>query len=196
MPALPKECLVVVADGQKALFLVNQGDEVFPNLGVKHKDARANPPSREQGTDRPGRFRDGPNAHKSAVAETDWHRFEKERFAADLADQLYRAAHAREFGTLVLVAPPQTLGMLREELHNEVKKRLLAEVQEFEDARVTTIDGLRVDFPDGWGLVRASNTQPCLVMRFEGNDEAALERIKALFRERIEAASPGIELPV
>ncbi|MBH1482484.1 phosphomannomutase/phosphoglucomutase [Stenotrophomonas maltophilia] len=52
--------------------------------------------------------------------------------------------------------------------------------------RLSTIDGLRVDFPDGWGLVRASNTTPVLVLRFEGNDEAALERIQALFRSQLQ----------
>jgi len=61
--------------------------------------------------------------------------------------------------------------------------------------RIATIDGLRVDFPDGWGLVRSSNTQPCLVMRFEGDDEAALERIQGLMRERLAAIRPGIRLP-
>ncbi|HYQ22578.1 phosphomannomutase/phosphoglucomutase [Stenotrophomonas sp.] len=52
--------------------------------------------------------------------------------------------------------------------------------------RLSTIDGLRVDFPDGWGLVRASNTTPVLVLRFEGNDEAALERIQAIFRSQLQ----------
>jgi phosphomannomutase len=45
-------------------------------------------------------------------------------------------------------------------------------------ARITTIDGLRVDWPDGFGLIRASNTTPVLVLRFEGQDEAALRRIQ------------------
>ncbi|HET8700282.1 MAG TPA: phosphomannomutase/phosphoglucomutase [Nitrococcus sp.] len=72
---------------------------------------------------------------------------------------------------------------------------LLEQASFGEAARVTTIDGLRVDFPDGWGLVRASNTQPCLVLRFEGNDQAALERIKATFRELIERLRPGLALP-
>ncbi|MNC66440.1 Phosphomannomutase/phosphoglucomutase [compost metagenome] len=43
-----------------------------------------------------------------------------------------------------------------------------------------------MDFADGWGLVRASNTTPVLVLRFEGNDEAALERIQALFRSQLQ----------
>jgi len=65
----------------------------------------------------------------------------------------------------------------------------------FAGARLSTIDGLRADFSDGWGLVRASNTTPVLVLRFEGNDEAALERIKAVFREQLLQVLPaGTEL--
>ncbi|UEX79923.1 phosphomannomutase/phosphoglucomutase [Spiribacter halobius] len=94
------------------------------------------------------------------------------------------------------VSTPELRVDLEEGEPPRVIQQLLADAEGFEDARVTTIDGLRVDFPDGWGLVRSSNTQPCLVLRFEGNDEAALERIKALFRERLEAASPGIKLPI
>ena len=46
-------------------------------------------------------------------------------------------------------------------------------------AHVTTVDGVRVDWPDGFGLIRASNTTPVLVLRFEGHTEAALARIQA-----------------
>ncbi len=65
----------------------------------------------------------------------------------------------------------------------------------FAGARLSTIDGLRADFPDGWGLLRASNTTPVLVLRFEGNDEAALNRIKGLFREQLQPLLPDVELP-
>lgn len=65
----------------------------------------------------------------------------------------------------------------------------------FEGARIATIDGLRADWPDGWGLVRASNTTPVLVMRFEADDQAALERIQAIFREQILALMPELKLP-
>ncbi|MFN3713786.1 MAG: phosphomannomutase/phosphoglucomutase [Alcanivoracaceae bacterium] len=58
----------------------------------------------------------------------------------------------------------------------------------------TTIDGLRVDFDDGWGLVRASNTSAVLVARFEGRDKAALERISTLFREQLLAIDPALKL--
>ncbi len=65
----------------------------------------------------------------------------------------------------------------------------------FEGAKVSTIDGVRADFADGWGLVRASNTTPILVVRFDGETEAALERIKNVFRARMLAVNPDLDLP-
>ena len=60
---------------------------------------------------------------------------------------------------------------------------------------VTCIDGLRVDHPHGWGLVRASNTTPCLVLRFEGDDHEALARIQAEFGNALLDLAPDLELP-
>ncbi|ODS61334.1 MAG: phosphomannomutase [Arenimonas sp. SCN 70-307] len=65
----------------------------------------------------------------------------------------------------------------------------------FEGARLATIDGLRADWPDGWGLVRASNTTPVLVLRFDAKDEQALGRIKEAFREQLLAVDPSLQLP-
>jgi phosphomannomutase/phosphoglucomutase len=65
----------------------------------------------------------------------------------------------------------------------------------FEGGRSSTIDGLRVDWPDGWGLVRASNTTPVLVMRFDADTREALQRIQAAFREQLLAIKPDLELP-
>ncbi|WP_323373194.1 phosphomannomutase/phosphoglucomutase [Marinicella gelatinilytica] len=65
----------------------------------------------------------------------------------------------------------------------------------FEDAKITTIDGIRADFEDGWGLVRCSNTTPCLVIRFDADNEAALERIQEQFREQLLNVSADLELP-
>ncbi|WP_263261958.1 phosphomannomutase/phosphoglucomutase [Pseudomonas sp. RIT-PI-S] len=63
------------------------------------------------------------------------------------------------------------------------------------DASLNKIDGVRVDYPKGWGLVRASNTTPVLVLRFEAEDEAELERIKAVFREQLIRVSPDLKIP-
>ena len=65
----------------------------------------------------------------------------------------------------------------------------------FEGARVTTIDGVRADWPDGWGLVRASNTTPVLVLRFDAENDAALRRIQSVFRTQLLALNPKLELP-
>jgi phosphomannomutase/phosphoglucomutase len=65
----------------------------------------------------------------------------------------------------------------------------------FGDATLTTIDGVRADWSDGWGLVRASNTTPILVLRFDANNEAALARIKKVFREQLLATDPSLKLP-
>jgi phosphomannomutase/phosphoglucomutase len=65
----------------------------------------------------------------------------------------------------------------------------------FEGARITTIDGVRADWPDGWGLVRASNTTPVLVLRFDADNEDALLRIQAAFRAQLLALNPNLTLP-
>jgi len=65
----------------------------------------------------------------------------------------------------------------------------------FEGGRVSTIDGVRVDWPDGWGLVRASNTTPVLVLRFDADSAEALARIQATFRAQLLALDPTLQLP-
>jgi phosphomannomutase/phosphoglucomutase len=71
----------------------------------------------------------------------------------------------------------------------------LRSVALFPDARITDIDGLRVDFVDGWGLARASNTAPALMYRFEADNELALARIQHRFRELMLQVKPDIDLP-
>ncbi len=64
-----------------------------------------------------------------------------------------------------------------------------------EGARISVIDGIRSDFADGWGLVRASNTSPTLTLRFAGESDEALERIKALFKEALSRHAPELTIP-
>lgn len=71
----------------------------------------------------------------------------------------------------------------------------LQRLADFPEAAITRIDGLRVDFPDGFGLVRASNTTPSLVIRFEADDSEALRRIQQRFRELLLQVKPGMALP-
>ncbi|MGI4837152.1 MAG: phosphomannomutase/phosphoglucomutase [Janthinobacterium lividum] len=63
------------------------------------------------------------------------------------------------------------------------------------EANLTTLDGVRVDYPRGWGLVRASNTTPVLVLRFEAEDQAELERIQNVFRMQLHHVAPDLNLP-
>ncbi len=65
----------------------------------------------------------------------------------------------------------------------------------FKDAQLITVDGLRAEFDEGWGLVRASNTTPCLVLRFEADNESALLAIQAHFKKSILAIAPELEVP-
>jgi len=74
----------------------------------------------------------------------------------------------------------------------------VAELQEkgrFADAAINTIDGVRADYSDGWGLVRASNTTPILVVRFDADSESGLERIKNVFRQQMLAINNKLDLP-
>jgi phosphomannomutase/phosphoglucomutase len=79
------------------------------------------------------------------------------------------------------------------EPHALIKK--LQGMNAFAGARVLTIDGVRADYADGFGLARASNTSPVIVLRFEGDDEAALNRIKEEFRKALQPLRPEVPLP-
>jgi len=69
-----------------------------------------------------------------------------------------------------------------------------AEEGELELTDVITIDGLRMNFDGGWALVRASNTQPVLVMRFEATDEGLLEKAKAFVKKILNKVEPELEV--
>ncbi|VAW76671.1 Phosphoglucomutase @ Phosphomannomutase [hydrothermal vent metagenome] len=71
----------------------------------------------------------------------------------------------------------------------------LIDQAEFGQADIITLDGIRVEFADGWGLIRASNTTPSLVLRFEADDEQSLTRIQNLFRKNLAVVAPNLKLP-
>lgn len=118
---------VLVADGEKFLVLRNHGDADFLDLRVIRHGEVENPPTHEQGSDRPGRFAD-PASGRSSVADTDWHRLEKERFAKDLAEQLRLWALDNRFNAIVVIADQRTLGLLRSALHKSVTDRVIGEL--------------------------------------------------------------------
>jgi phosphomannomutase/phosphoglucomutase len=83
---------------------------------------------------------------------------------------------------------------VEEEKKFPLMARLVAKA-DFSPGKVTTLDGIRVDYNDCWGLVRASNTGPHLIARFEGRDADALGRIERQFREQINMLEPDLDLP-
>ena len=127
--AIPHDAFVFVGDGGKALFLRNEGDEMFPNLKTERVFVDQDPPTHEQGTDAPGRIFSGAHAvGKSAVEPTDWHEIEKDRFARQVGAALEDVVRKRSAPALVIVAPPHILADLRRAFHADVKARIIAEI--------------------------------------------------------------------
>lgn len=138
--------------------------------------------------------------------EMSGHIFFKERWYG-FDDALYTGARLLEilskrnetptavFATLAdAVNTPELNLNLQEGEHFALMERICATFK-FDDAKIATIDGLRVDFADGWGLVRASNTTPCLVLRFEADNAEALARIQQQFRTQMLALDSSLQLP-
>ena len=92
------------------------------------------------------------------------------------------------------VSTPELKIEMEEGAHYRFIERFIKSAK-FTGARITSIDGIRADFDDGWGLVRCSNTTPCLVLRFEGEDDVALKRIQELFKTQILMLDKSLKLP-
>jgi phosphomannomutase/phosphoglucomutase len=140
------------------------------------------------------------------AGEMSGHTFFKERWYG-FDDGLYAAARLLEIlaqhsdPSAALDALPESVSTPElnvaaagESPHALIAK--LAETASFPGAlEVIRIDGLRVEYADGFGLARASNTTPVMVLRFEADDEAALRRIQGEFRRVLMASAPGLTLP-
>lgn len=130
----------------------------------------------------------------------------KERWFG-FADGLYAAARLLEllsgasasYGELIEDLPAAVFSPeLRLALPAAQQEKVLKDLADnanFPQARVTTLDGVRVDYSDSWGLVRRSTSGSALSFRFEGNDESSLERVRAVLRKAILAVAPELELP-
>lgn len=126
---VPHNTFVVVADGQKMLFFRNEGDAEYLKLEMERKEVQDNPADRDQKTSEPGHTFDASGgAGRSAYEETDFHQLGEDRFAAETAAILKERALRNEFESLIIVAPPRTLGELRKHYHKEVEKRLAGEI--------------------------------------------------------------------
>ncbi len=153
---------------------------------------------------RPIMWKTGHSFMKEKMAETgallggefSGHIFFKERwFGFD--DGMYAAARLIEILSttdpdldLQLEAFPESLGSpeLKVETTESQKFAIIEQLvnsAHFDEGKISTLDGLRVDFPDGWGLVRASNTTPMLILRFEADTEEAMARIQTQFKDQL-----------
>jgi protein required for attachment to host cells len=104
---------VIVCDGKKALILENAGDEKFLNLKTREVQEHADPKTSDLGTDQPGRS---------------WHRQEEERFLQKLVSQLDHSVKVGEVKSLVIVAPPRALGVLRQAYSHNLRAAVQAEI--------------------------------------------------------------------
>jgi phosphomannomutase / phosphoglucomutase len=141
------------------------------------------------------------------AGEMSGHIFFKERWYG-FDDALYAAARLLEIllkekstPTAVFaqlpsgIATPELRLAMPEQEHAPFMEALIKKAS-FEGAEIITVDGLRVDFRDGWGLIRPSNTTPYLILRFEADDQGALERIQEEFRRLLQAVGSGhLKLP-
>ncbi|HWI87003.1 MAG TPA: host attachment family protein [Sphingomonas sp.] len=126
---IPHDSYVLVADGAKMLFFRNEGDALNPNLTVIAAEQQADLPDREIKTDLAGQKPGGMGISGGSTAgEADFHRQTEDRFAAEAAERINRAALANEFESLIIVAPPKTLGELRKHYHKQAEARIVAEI--------------------------------------------------------------------
>ena len=132
------------------------------------------------------------------------HIFFKERwFGFD--DGMYAAARLIEILSttdpdldLQLQAFPESIGSpeLKVATSEEQKFSIIEQLidsADFGEGKVSTLDGVRVDFTDGWGLVRASNTTPMLVLRFEADTDEAMNRIQTQFKEQLSSVDNSLQ---
>lgn len=122
---LSKGIWIVVADSEKALVLKNDGTAIEPKLSfVRREDA----PEVIIASDAPGRRSDVGAGQRSAMEVPDYTRLNAEGFMADLAADLARAQRKGSFDKLVLVAPPQVLGALRDALSEGLAAHVVAQI--------------------------------------------------------------------
>lgn len=120
---------VVVCDGAKALVMENAGDAKFLNLKVREVHEHEDPATRDQGTDAPGRSVNSVGSARSGMEQTDWHGRAEQAFLKDLTVRLDGAINAGQVKSLVMVAPPTALGVLRQAYSKQLKGALAGEIE-------------------------------------------------------------------
>ena len=143
--ALPHNALVLVADGTKALFLRNQGDQNQIDLRTEAHDEREDRKDREIKTDAPGATRQSMGYGRPTMDEADFHTQEEDRWIKEAAEELKKRALRNDFEALAVIAPPKALGYLKKCLHKEVEKRIVLTInKEMTDRPIPDIEELLV----------------------------------------------------
>lgn len=124
---VPHKALVLVCDGQRVQLYRNSGSLFEPELDLLEAREQDNPPSREQGKDKPGRLNDS-LGNRSAVEITDLHRQAEERFAAEIAAKFNDDTRRGIAEPVILVAPPRMLGSLRKLIDDQARRHVIAEL--------------------------------------------------------------------
>jgi protein required for attachment to host cells len=127
-PRLRHNARVLVADGERALFLSNEGSPDKPKLRVVEHFEQENPPTREQGASPAGRVNESVGIRRSAVEQTDFHKLGKVQFAGTIANRLAEMHDETPYDQLFLVAPPFVLGELRKHLRKDVAGLVAREI--------------------------------------------------------------------
>lgn len=125
MALLTKGTWIVVADEERAIFLENTGDTRDPKLSVI---ARMEAEPVAERSDRPGRMADNGPGQKSAMEQPDYDRIQGARLAADLVASLTKRLSKGAFDRLVVAAPPQVLGAIRDEMDDALRATILAQI--------------------------------------------------------------------
>lgn len=132
---------VLVADGGRALVLRNDGDEAHVRLSLVRKYGQDTPPTRDLGTDKPGRTNSSVGRHRSAMEPTDLHRQAEDRMMKEVAAGLTEDLRRQSFSELIIAAAPIALGTLRQALSDGVRKAVIAELpKDFTHFHLTDLD--------------------------------------------------------
>lgn len=125
---MPHHAHILVIDGRKSLLFRNEASPSRPKLHLLSHAEHESTATRDQGSDRPGQTQSRVGGVRSDYEQTDFHRQDEDRFAADAARVLEREVLAGRIEALIVVAAPRTLGELRKRYHPEVERRLAGEV--------------------------------------------------------------------
>jgi phosphomannomutase/phosphoglucomutase len=124
-----------------------------------------------------------------------WFGFDDAIYAATRVYEIFSRSGGALSDLIADLPPTYSTPEIRVDCEESLKFKLVEETRrrfESRDLKPNTIDGIRIDTKDGWGLLRASNTQPVLVLRFEATSMARLEELRSLLESELQAAAQSI----